>query len=226
MDLGILQWLKHSYQPSYKKIEAISNDNAIEGLTLLLIWEASIWWLGVKDTIMSWQEAVSLIRSTFAPKRRPYLVYDEIVCDKQQSPVGTELFVAKKRALMAELPKPSLTPSQGLDLLYTSLHISIRDRIPRDSIATFEDFFSKVRQLEESVAARSMSSNISASSAGLRHRCTFCHAYGHNEQECPTKAGKDKNASTNSTSTPAASKPTPGHKITCYGCGEPGVVRS
>lgn len=71
-----------------------------------------------------------------------------------------------------------------------------------------------------------MSSNISASSAGRRPRCTFCHAYGHNEQECRKKAGKDKNASTNSTSTPAASKPTPGHKITCYGCGEPGVVRS
>lgn len=60
---------------TYKKIEAISNDNAIEGLTLLLIGEASIWWLGVKDTITSWQEAVSLIRSTFAPKRRAYLVY-------------------------------------------------------------------------------------------------------------------------------------------------------
>ncbi|XP_047021785.1 activity-regulated cytoskeleton associated protein 2-like [Helicoverpa zea] len=214
---------------TYKKIEALSNDNAIEGLTLLLIGEASIWWLGVKDTITSWQEAVSLIRSTFAPKRPAYLVYDEIVCDKQQSPVGTELFVAKKRALMEELPKPSLTPSQGLDLLYTSLHISFRDRIPRDSIATFEEFLSKVRQLEETVAARSMSSNTSASSAGRRLRCTFCRAYGHNERECrkkTAKQGKDKTARTNATATPAASKPTPGHKITCYGCGEPGVVRS
>lgn len=89
------------------------------------------------------KQNTTLILFLFLKPKFVYDPYDEIVCDKQQSPVGTELFVAKKRALMAELPKPSLTPSQGLDLLYTSLHISIRDRIPRDSIATFEDFFFK-----------------------------------------------------------------------------------
>ncbi|KAH9639012.1 hypothetical protein HF086_012575, partial [Spodoptera exigua] len=191
---------------TYKKIEAISNDNAIEGLTLLLTDEASIWWLGVKETISNWQEAVSLIRTTFAPKRPAYLVYDEIVCDKQKSPVGTELFVAKKRALMAD----------------------IRDRIPRDSIATFEEFLSKVRQIEETVVARTgpNSNNISATPSGKRPRCTFCRAFGHHEQECRKKTGKDKTPAADATAVPAVPKPKPSHTINCYGCGEPGVVRS
>uniref|UniRef100_A0A2A4K4E5 CCHC-type domain-containing protein n=1 Tax=Heliothis virescens TaxID=7102 RepID=A0A2A4K4E5_HELVI len=213
---------------TYKKIEAISNDNAIEGLTLLLTDEASIWWLGLKEAISNWQEAVSLIRTTFAPKRPAYLVYDEMVCDKQKSPVGTELFVAKKRALMAELPKPSLTPSQGLDLLYTSLHITIRDRIPRDTVTTFEEFLAKVRQIEETVAARAESNlnNISATPSGKRVRCTFCRAFGHPEQECRKKAGKDKTPAADVTAVPIVPKLKPGPAITCYGCGEPGVVRS
>ncbi|KAJ8716980.1 hypothetical protein PYW08_005379 [Mythimna loreyi] len=207
---------------TFKKIESITDEHAIEGLTLLLVGDASIWWLGVKSTITTWHEATSLLRSTFAPARPAYRIYDDIVMDKQKTPSGTELFVAKKRALMAELPKPFLLQSQCLDLLYTSLHIHVRDRIPRDTVETFDDFLGKARQLEEIVAERS-ARNDETTPTVKRQRCTFCRAFGHNEKECRKKAVKGELKETEEPTKPITR---PGPKITCYGCGEPGVVRS
>ncbi|KAL0861058.1 hypothetical protein ABMA27_009570 [Loxostege sticticalis] len=103
---------------TYKNIENVTDSNAIEGLTLLLTGEASVWWLGVKSDVTTWTEAISLIRNTFSPKKPAYKIYEEIVTVKQSAPRETELFVARKRALMAELPKPHLLTSQCLDLLY------------------------------------------------------------------------------------------------------------
>lgn len=53
---------------TFKKIEHIEDSDAIEGLTLLLTGAASVWWLGVKDEVSSWSDALSLLRTTFAPK--------------------------------------------------------------------------------------------------------------------------------------------------------------
>ncbi|XP_028158503.1 activity-regulated cytoskeleton associated protein 2-like [Ostrinia furnacalis] len=170
---------------TFKKIEFVSDSNAIEGLTLLLTGEASIWWLGVKDDITSWSEAITLLRTTFAPKRPAYKIYEEIVCIKQSQPRGTELFVAKKRALMAELPKPALTVSQCLDLLYASLHVDIRDKIPRDSVSSFDEFLRKARQIEEVLIEQK--NTVPSTSSGKRIRCTFCRVFGHSEENCRKK---------------------------------------
>lgn len=210
---------------TYKKIESVSDENAIEGLTLLLIGDAAIWWLGVRETVSTWHETVSLLRTTFAPKRPAYQVLNEIVCNKQSGPTATELFVAKKRALIAELPKPSPTLSQGLDLLYTSLHAKIRDRIPRDSVQTFDEFLVKVRQIEETATEQTTEqTNTGATPLVKRTRCNFCRAYNHSEQECRKKAAKTETSK--ETPKKTETRPPPTSKITCYGCGEPGVVRS
>ena len=122
---------------TYKRIESVTDENAIKGLTLLLIKDATTWWLGVKESVTTWNSVITLIRSTFAPKKPANKIYEEIVSEKQETPTGTEIFVAKKRALLAELPKPGHTESQNLDLLYTSLHFSIKDRIPSRLLMSF-----------------------------------------------------------------------------------------
>ncbi|KOB67976.1 Retrovirus-related Pol polyprotein from transposon 17.6 [Operophtera brumata] len=213
---------------TYKKIEKITDEDAIEGLTLLLSDEASIWWIGVKEEVTTWANVLKILRTTFAPKRPAYKIYDELITQKQQSSKGIELFVAKKRALMAELPKPSLTESQCLDILYSSLHAVVRDKVPRDTVSTFEDFLKKARQIEDTIID-------TESTSKTRDRCTFCRAFGHIEEECRKRKGKNANTST-TTAKPTTAKPTTTavsstlkplpNKITCYGCGEPGVVRS
>ncbi|KAL0860239.1 hypothetical protein ABMA27_010548 [Loxostege sticticalis] len=208
---------------TFKKIESIVDSDAIEGITLLLTGEASIWWLGVKDDVRTWTDAVSLLRTTFAPKRPAYKIYEEIVCTKQSQPRSTELFVAKKRALMAELPKTSLSTSQCLDLLYTSLHVDIRDKIPRDSVTDFDDFLKKARQIKEVMAERTKTL-VADTPSGKRVRCTFCRAFGHTEDNCRKKSANDQRVQA-PTSSSFSHRPV-SSKITCYGCGEPGVIRS
>lgn len=213
---------------TYKNIENIIDSNAIEGLTLLLTGEAAIWWLGVKTEVTVWSDAISLIRTTFAPKRPAYKIYEEIVGTKQLEAKGTELFVAKKRALMAELPKPSLLTSQCLDLLYSSLHVDIRDRIPRDTVTNFDEFLRKARQIEEVLVVRTPTHNRPTepgSNTGKRLRCTYCRAFGHTEDKCRKKEANSQKLDIPTHNT-GQYKPVPISKITCYGCGEPGVVRS
>ncbi|KAL0811119.1 hypothetical protein ABMA28_010385 [Loxostege sticticalis] len=209
---------------TYKNIENVTDSNAIEGLTLLLTGEASVWWLGVKLDVTTWSEAISLIRNTFAPKKPAYKIYEEIVTVKQSAPRETELFVARKRALMAELPKPHLLTSQCLDLLYASLHVVIRDRIPRDTVTTFDEFLRKARQIDEVLAERTHNKDV-GSHPGKRVRCKFCRAFGHVEEKCRKKEANTQKPQT-STNNLVQYKPVPTTKITCYGCGEPGVVRS
>ncbi|XP_017796978.1 PREDICTED: uncharacterized protein LOC108578206 [Habropoda laboriosa] len=100
----------------YKDIEGISDENAIRGLPLLLDDEAAI-----------------CLQNAYAPKRQPYTVYAEIFATKQDNRIPTDVFLAKKRALLAELPQ-SHTEEVQLDILCGLLKLSTRERIPRDSI--------------------------------------------------------------------------------------------
>ncbi|CAK1550152.1 unnamed protein product [Leptosia nina] len=66
----------------FKKIENISDTDASDGLGLLLMGQASIWWQGVKTEADTWETALKLIRQTYAPKRQPHEIYTEIFASR------------------------------------------------------------------------------------------------------------------------------------------------
>jgi hypothetical protein len=47
----------------YKKVEGISDEDALEGLPLLLTGEANPWWNGIKSNVSTWKEAMDLVRT-------------------------------------------------------------------------------------------------------------------------------------------------------------------
>ncbi|KOB73777.1 Retrotransposon gag protein [Operophtera brumata] len=52
--------------------EKITDEDAIEGVTLLMSDEASIWWISVKEEVTTWANVLKILRTTFAPKRPAY----------------------------------------------------------------------------------------------------------------------------------------------------------
>ncbi|XP_036335367.1 activity-regulated cytoskeleton associated protein 2-like [Rhagoletis pomonella] len=51
----------------YKDIEEVSDANALRGMSLLLEDYAATWWIGVKEKVATFSEAIDLIRTTFSP---------------------------------------------------------------------------------------------------------------------------------------------------------------
>ncbi|XP_026329054.1 activity-regulated cytoskeleton associated protein 2-like [Hyposmocoma kahamanoa] len=121
----------------YKTIENISDTDSLIGILLLLKGEAAIWWQGVKNDVKQWEEFKNCLRHVFVPKKRAYLIYQEIVGDKQNSDMSTESLVAHKRMLFTQLPTEH-SEIQQLDMVFGQLNIKIKERIPRNSIANFE----------------------------------------------------------------------------------------
>nr|XP_034192202.1 activity-regulated cytoskeleton associated protein 2-like [Osmia lignaria] len=132
----------------YKDIEHISDENAPRGLPLLLQGHAATWWRGVQTTVRTWREAVDLIRATFVPRRPAYQVYTEVFRTAQDPKVPTDLFISKKRALLAELPELP-TESVQIDMLYGLLRFHLRERISGESITSFTDLVNRAREIEK-----------------------------------------------------------------------------
>lgn len=63
----------------YKGIERISDADALRGMPLLLEEYAATWWIGVKDTVATFEEAVVLIRTTFSPPMPDWKIYINIL---------------------------------------------------------------------------------------------------------------------------------------------------
>ncbi|CAG9124596.1 unnamed protein product [Plutella xylostella] len=108
----------------YKKIENITDNDALTGLPLLLRSEAATWWQGIKDSVKTWSDFETRIRNAFAPKKPAYIIYQEIMSEKQQAQQSTENFIAKKRMLFSQLPsKPGHSEEQQIDMIYGLLRL-------------------------------------------------------------------------------------------------------
>ncbi|XP_026331519.1 uncharacterized protein LOC113238882 [Hyposmocoma kahamanoa] len=229
----------------YKTIENISDADSLIGIPLLLKGEAAVWWQGVKNDVKQWEEFKNRLRHVFAPKKPAYLIYQEIVGDKQNPDMSTESFVAHKRMLFTQLPTEH-SEIQQLDMVFGQLNIKIKEKIPRNSIANFDQLLEAARgveQLYEDIGTRDHLNdkltpnaynhgNVAASMAASQRKkkCSFCHLKGHTAADCrklkrrqselPVPETPHQNIKT--TQAPSPSQP----KFSCYGCGAPGVVRS
>ncbi|XP_063386556.1 uncharacterized protein LOC134672537 [Cydia fagiglandana] len=219
----------------YKKVNGMSDEAAIMSLPLVLKGEASTWWQGVKDNITCWTDFEARLRHAFAPKISGVQIFQEVFSRKQPSDMLTETFIAKNRALLTQLRSPGLTEELQIDAIHGQLHINIRERIPRDSVMTFDQLLTAARNVEQ--VLREKSSSVlckdqfekQTGQTKKKQRCEYCRATGHTVEECRKRLKQmgetqqpPKEIKTESTQAPSPSMST----LYCYGCGMPGYTRS
>jgi hypothetical protein len=151
----------------------------------------------------------------------------EIFSNPQDAATPTGLFVSQKRALLAQIDPPDSEPRQ-LDFIYGLLRVNIRDRIPRSSFSTFADLLKLTREAEAIIAERSnQRANFATTTSNNgkprnRPKCEFCDNFGHVVSECGKKVCAANKKTTYNSAKPSTNTPS---SISCFGCGQPGVLR-
>lgn len=212
----------------FKNQEKITDADAIIGLPMLLEGTASVWWQGVKATARTWDDAIKALRSQFAPRKPAYQIYIDVFATKQTETEPTDIFIYKKRELLAQLSTPHKEEIE-IDIVYGLLNLNIRKTVSRDDISTFEKLIEKARRIEQINSERPTNKNHHKSSL-VNRRCNFCHRPGHVIEECRKKLNSgrpNQYESSQPTCRPVQDiiKPT-NSNVSCYGCGMPGMFRS
>jgi hypothetical protein len=101
---------------------------------------------------------------------------------KQDANTPTGLFIAQKRALLAQVTPPD-SESRQLDFLYGLLRQEIKDKIPRASFATFYELPAKARNVEGTLQERKKE-KVRPNDENGRNRCEYCHNFGHTLKDC------------------------------------------
>lgn len=214
---------------TFKNVEGLADKSVFEGLPLILQDDAAVWWQGVKHEVKTWDEFENRLRYTYAPKKPAYQVFQEIIEIKQDDNTPTEIFIQGKRALIAQLPPPRLTEAHELDMVFGQIRFEIRDRISRESVTSFKDLSEKTRQIERSLGEKSSKKDRKDNVHNIkRTRCSYCRAPGHTADVCRKLKRSSNVVSENPERSmmPTSSLDLAKPKYKCYGCGEPGVVRS
>ncbi|XP_048482478.1 uncharacterized protein LOC125489713 [Plutella xylostella] len=198
----------------FKKIENIGDDDALEGLGLLLIDTASTWWQGVKQEAKTWSSALNLIRAAFAPKKQPHEIYVDLFSSHQRDREPIDDFLCAKRALLAQLPSKRHKEEEQIDLIYGLLNTEMKRQVPRSDVKTFTDLLTKCRHFENLREPLPYDKDQETVNKPRQKRCTFCTKRGHAIEECRKRAAAESKASD-------VAEP-----IKCYGCGAQGVYRS
>ena len=212
----------------FKKVEHIEDEDVLTGMPLILTNDAATWWQGIKNQVKTWSQFEERLRHAFAPKKLAFIVYQEIVERKQKKDTLTEIFVAEKRALLADLPAPGHTEQQEIDLVFGQIRFEIREKLSREAIESFDDLLGKAREIERNLGERAeekQTFKVVESTPKGKTRCNYCRLPGHTSDVCRKrqKAEQQKPA-VKPVETKPDDKVKP--KFSCYGCGEPGVVRS
>ncbi|XP_072934867.1 uncharacterized protein [Epargyreus clarus] len=222
---------------TFKLVEHIDDEDALRSIPLILKEEAAVWWNGIKEQVTNWTDFQARIRHAFAPRRPAYQIYQDIVGVNQKEEELTEVFIAKKRALFAQLPEPSHSESQQIDMIYGQINLNIRERISRDSVQNFDALLNTARSIEQLLEEKQPQMTQSETqgrtkTVGKKQRCAYCRFPGHSIESCRKKQKAEENSvpgpsvstryTASGTQAPSPSQP----KFSCYGCGTLGVVRS
>ncbi|XP_047990700.1 activity-regulated cytoskeleton associated protein 1-like [Leguminivora glycinivorella] len=98
-------------------------------------------------------------------------IFQELLIIKQKDNEPIDTFIAKKKALFAQLPY-NLLESQKLDMIYSTLNDKIQEMVPRDAVQTFDELLEAAKPTQPK----------------KRMRCNFCRHAGHTADECRKKA--------------------------------------
>ncbi|XP_049876944.1 uncharacterized protein LOC126374372 [Pectinophora gossypiella] len=229
---------------AFKAVECISDEDALTSIPLLLKGDAGTWWRIVRDEITTWDDFVKSFKFNFAPQKAAYILYQEIMSEKQGNE-ATETFIFRKRMLFHQLPEPKHSEQQQIDMLYMLLSFRIRERIPRHSINTFDELVEAARRVEQLLQEKDKLETDEADapeapitpqlpSVHRKKKCSYCRNSGHKESECKKKKKKSSvviaedipSTSAQHTVEEVHASPRKQPKFSCIGCGAPGVYRS
>lgn len=222
----------------FKDSENIAEDVALKSFPLLLTGEAGVWWQGIRHTVATFDEAIKLFRSNYEIVKKPHQIYLEIFMTCQGE-MKTDSFICNKRALFSKLPAGQLSEEIQLDMIYGLLSLPIRSKISRDDFQTFDQLITKSRHVESLFLEEPKITPIKKefqNTNKTQKYCRYCHIKGHDLSEC-RKRMKTQSPTTsipaqNSNQSHSRSENLPEIKtenkapIRCYGCNEPGVIKS
>jgi hypothetical protein len=208
----------------YKNCVNISDENAVRGLPMLLDGFAASWYQGVKATVTTWDEGLTLLRSTFGARKPPHRVYRELFAKDQDNKVATNVFVCKARAILSHLPAGTLSEEIQLDMVYGLLNVRIRERIPRDKVTSFTELLDMARGVEETFAEKR--DPTSEAKTATIVRCAYCKNAGHTKEECQKLAKRNSSAAAPTKVVPPKeiAKTAPSSTLKCFGCGKVGYT--
>lgn len=207
----------------YKKIEKVSEENALQGFPLLLEDFAATWWNGVQHEARTFADACRLVRKHFSPAKPDYKIYIEIFGTAQQPNIPTDTFICEKRSLFSQIPEPKPTESMQIGMIFGLLHIDIRKHIKREDMTTFSILLQKAREVELIESEQKQAQPSLTPVKPQKKRCNYCRQIGHEEINCrkkekgilrPVEPTNQKLSNDESSSR------------RCYGCGAPGYYRS
>lgn len=206
----------------FKAMEGITDENALIGLPLLLGGIAATWWRGYQNQVTSWEEALRVLKTTFAPKRPAYRVYLEVFQSPQLASEPLDEFVCRQRAILAEIPEVDKNESMQLDMIFGLIRHDLRSKMTRGLIKNFTELLIEGRKIEEDIQEQTLKPQIKMEPPGntQRPKCNFCHLRGHTEDVCRRRKrvppAKDERLPVKKESAQA---------LACYGCNRPGVMR-
>ena len=202
----------------FKEAENVSDELALTSLPLILDGYALSWWHGIKNEATSFEIAIDLLRKAFSPPKPDWRIFAEINMEKQTTGEATDIFICKKRRLFAQLAE-KLSETTMLNIIYSQILLSIRERIPRDSVNCFQDLLQRARDVEMLLTENKKAKifiQASDDSDKILMRCTFCRKKNHTSETCYKKLEADRKGK------PKVKEST----ISCYGCGLAGYYRS
>ncbi|KAJ8951776.1 hypothetical protein NQ317_010589 [Molorchus minor] len=220
---------------TYKECTNIPDELALKGIPMLLTDLAATWWQGVKTTVEKWDDAVTLLKHTYGPKKPAYRIYRELFSHEQDDKTPTDIFVCQCRALLAQLPKDTLTEETQIDMVYGLLSLRIRKEVSREKITSFSKLLDLARVAEENNFEKFTAKFQKENNNKTRPKCRYCKSFGHLVDDCrrlqnnkgdraPQKSER-VDIVENSASTVNSSKPKNVPNVSCFGCGNPGYVR-
>lgn len=231
---------------AYKQGGNISDENAFRGIPMLLRGQAAVWWQGVKDSVATFEDAVSLLLNAYGIVMQPHAIYKEIF-SKYQGDTKTDIFVSEIRALFAQLPRNDLSRKVQIDMVYGLLSLKLREKIKRDSIDSFDTLLRLARTEELFFEEKMLKSNVTSTTGSTsgatgysKSYCTFCRIKGHSYENCRNKSKRKPDQSFSSkTHSESHSElgsqmfksnssygAKPKADLVCYGCKKPGVIKS
>lgn len=159
----------------------LPDETAISALSMLLPEPASKWWEDTRPYVKNWNLAVALIIKVLDDKRTLLDVWKEFEDSYHQYDKHLKPYLNEQRILLAEIRQFNVGLSEQLeiDLIFYKLNPSIRKKIERKRIVTFEDL---VKQAESQNLLGSDPSPID-----WLIKCSFCTRFGHTDNSCIDK---------------------------------------
>ncbi|KAF5286875.1 hypothetical protein FQA39_LY00408 [Lamprigera yunnana] len=123
----------------YKDCEHISEQKAVMGLPMLLEKKATTSRPESKDTITTWDEAMTALQKAFGSTKAPDQLLREIFATEQSDTTPSKRFICEKRALLAEFPEDCRMPEPvQIDTIYSLLHRRVKKKLAKTQFDSYD----------------------------------------------------------------------------------------